>query len=273
MTRPVTGTALALALALVLPALADRAAAGTTWDGLKGDVFGATPILDGTGIVTLKAPRRPEDQRKVPIAVEAALTDGRTIRSLTVIVDENPSPVAARFRIGGERRQVSIAAKFRLNSETDVRAVVEANDGALYMVEQHVRFAGGQASCSAPPQGDPREIAETMGQMTLTHPEQQTKAAASQIRPRARLDVRHPNHTGMVLDQLTLLYIPLKIVERIEVRQGEDTVLDMEGSMTVSQDPSIDFDYEVNGAEEMKVRLQDSDGGVWQSTFPLGNGS
>jgi sulfur-oxidizing protein SoxY len=77
----------------------------------------------------------------------------------------------------------------------------------------------------------------------------------------------------MVLDQLTLLYTPLKIVDRLEVRQGDERVFEMEGSMTVSQDPSIDFDYEVNGAEEMKVRLEDSDGAVWQNAFPLGNGS
>lgn len=247
------------------------AAAGKTWDELKPDVFGATPIESGVGVITMKAPTRPDDQRKVPIAIEAQLPDGRTIKSLTVIVDENPSPVAARFHLGPNRRQVSIAAKFRLNSETDIRAVVEASDGALYMVEQHVRFAGGQASCSAPPQGDPKEIAETMGQMRLTH--ERSKVAASQLRPKAHLDVRHPNHTGMVLDQLTLLYTPLKIVDRLEVRQGDERVFEMEGSMTVSQDPSIDFDYEVNGAEEMKVRLQDSDGAVWQNTFPLGNGS
>lgn len=247
------------------------AAAGTAWDGLKLEVFGDALIRDGAGIVTLKAPTRPDDQRKVPIAVEAAFADGRTIKSLTVIVDENPSPVAARFHIGGARHQLHISAKYRLNSETDVRAVVEASDGALYMVAQHVRFAGGQASCSAPPQGDPKEIAETMGQMSLTHAP--SKLSASRIRPRARLDVRHPNHTGMVLDQLTLLYTPLNIVERLEVRQGDETVFDMQGSMTISQDPSIDFDYEVNGAEEMKVRLQDSDGGVWQRAFPLGDGS
>ncbi|MEW5964296.1 MAG: quinoprotein dehydrogenase-associated SoxYZ-like carrier [Pseudomonadota bacterium] len=262
----VTWIAAAASVSAVAPALA-----GKTWDDLKPEVFGATPIESGVGIVTLKAPTRPDDQRKVPIAIEAELPDGRTIKSLTVIVDENPSPVAARFHLGPNRRQVSIAARFRLNSETDVRAVVEASDGALYMVESHVRFAGGQASCSAPPQGDPKEIAETMGQMTLTH--ERSKVAASQLHPKARLDVRHPNHTGLVLDQLTLLYTPLRIVERLEVRQGDERVLDMEGSMTVSQDPSIDFDYEVNGAEEMKVRLQDSDGAVWQNAFPLGNGS
>lgn len=259
-------------VASAILATAGPASAGKTWDGLKAEVYGAQPILDGSAIITLKAPSRPDDQRKVPIAVDVALSDGRTIKGLTVIVDENPSPVAARFMFGGERHQIAIAAKFRLNSETDIRAVVEASDGALYMVEQHVRFAGGQASCSAPPQGDPKEIAETMGQMALTHPPS-AHGAATQIRRKAHLDVRHPNHTGMVLDQLTLLYTPLKIVERLEVRQGDQTVFDMQGSMTVSQDPSIDFDYELNGAEEMKVRLQDSDGGVWQNTFPLGGGS
>lgn len=247
------------------------ALAGPTWDGLKPDVFGDRAILDGRDVVELSAPARPDDQSIVPVAVNARLRDGRTIKSVSIIVDENPSPVAAVFTIGGKRPHIRLAANFRFNAETDVRAVIEASDGQLYMVERHVKFAGGQASCSAPPQGDPEEIRATMGQMKLVNA--QAPAAISQIEAKARLDLSHPNHTGMVLDQISLLYIPLRMVSQINVRQGDELVFSMAGSITLSQNPSIDFDYRVNGAHALDITVSDSDGATWQESFPIGHAS
>jgi sulfur-oxidizing protein SoxY len=257
------------ALALTAPAL--PASAGSAWDEIRPAVFGTRTLNPAGGIVELSAPARPEDQRAVPIAVEAAFKDGRTVRAVTLIVDENPTPVAAVFDIGGKRDHLKLATKLRLNAATDVRAIVEASDGQLYMADRFVKFAGGQASCSAPPQGDPQEIAANMGKMTL---EALGKpAAATPIEPSARLSISHPNHTGMVLDQLTLLYIPLRIVTDLEVMQGEERVLAMKGSMTLSQNPVLDFDYRVNGAETMRVLARDSDGASWEKSFPIGQGS
>jgi len=77
----------------------------------------------------------------------------------------------------------------------------------------------------------------------------------------------------MVLDQLTLLYIPLRIVTDLEVLQGDERVLAMKGSMTLSQNPVLDFDYRLNGAETLQVLVRDSDGASWEKTFPIGQGS
>ena len=175
------------------------------------------------------------------------------------------------FDIGGKRDRLKLATLMRLNAATDVRVIVEASDGALYMAERFVKFAGGQAACSAPPSGTPELIAANMGKMTF---EQARKAGAvTEITPQAKLKVSHPNHTGMVLDQLTLLYVPLRIVTDVEVVQGDERVFAMKGSITLSQDPVVDFDYRVNGAETMHVRVRDSDGASWEQSFPIGQGS
>ena len=124
---------------------------------------------------------RPLDQRAVPIEVEAKFADGRSVRAVTLIVDQNPTPVAARFDIGGKREHLKVSTLFRLNAGTDVRAIVEASDGQLYMAERFVKFAGGQAACSAPPSGSPEQIAATMGSMSLKPLGKQ--AAATRIAP------------------------------------------------------------------------------------------
>jgi sulfur-oxidizing protein SoxY len=259
------------AAALASFAWAASASAGSAWDDVQANVFAGRTVLPAGDVVKLSAPMRPKDQSHVPVAVEAAFEDGRTIRSLTLIVDQNPTPVAAVFEFGQERDKARIATELRLNAATEVRAIVEASDGRLYMADRFVKFAGGQASCSAPPQGDPQEIAANMGKMTF-EPMRKT-VAATEITPSARLRVSHPNHTGMVMDQITLLYTPLRIVSEMEVREGDERVFTMKGSMTLSQDPMIDFDYKVNGAERMHILVNDSDGASWQQSFPIGQGS
>lgn len=264
---------LALAAAVGFAFMGTNAAlAGRAWDEIQAGVFAGRTIQPAGDIVQLAAPFRPLDQRAVPIDVEARFADGRSVRGITLIVDENPSPVAARFDFGGAREHVHLSTKLRLNAATDVRAVIEASDGQLYMAERFVRFAGGQAACSAPPSGSPEEIAANMGKMSL-EPLSKKQAAATEIEPRARLKIMHPNHTGMVLDQLTLLYVPLRIITDLEVKQGEERVFAMQGSMTMAQDPVIEFDYRTNGATALRIEAHDSDGASWARDFPVGQGS
>lgn len=272
-TAPRLAAAVALAMTSfgLLATVADNAQAGKAWDEIRSGVFAGRTIQPAGGLVQLSTPFRPLDQRAVPIEVEATFADGRSVRGITLIVDENPSPVAARFDFGGTREHVHLATKLRLNAATDVRAVIETSDGQLYMAERFVRFAGGQAACSAPPSGSPEEIAATMGKMSLEPLDKQ--AAATRIEPRARLRIMHPNHTGMVLDQLTLLYVPLRILTDLEVRQGEERVFAMQGSMTMAQDPVVEFDYRTNGATALHVEARDSDGASWSRNFPIGHGS
>lgn len=259
----------ALALIALMPS--SPSVAGSTWNGLRSEVFGSRPIEDGAGLVVIKAPYRPDDVRAVPISIDARLPIGRSVRAVTLIVDENPSPVAAAFKFGGERSHVGLATKVRLNQESFIRAVVEDDQGRLSMVSTLVKFAGGQSACSAPPTGDPAEIAANMGKMKLAPAP--TKVAASQIDQRVRLDIRHPNHTGMALDQMTLLYIPLRVVSKLEVTKGGDRVFEMAGSITLSENPTIEFDFPGAGAEKLAVTMKDSDGAEWRHEFDVGPAS
>jgi sulfur-oxidizing protein SoxY len=247
------------------------ALAGSTFDDLRPAIVGDRVIKDGRGIVSVKAPYRPEDIRAVPLDVDATLTDGRTVRAVTLVVDNNPSPIAASFKFGPGRTHVGLGIKFRLNQQSDVRAIVEASDGTLYMTTQLVKFPGGQAACSAPPQTPPEETAANLGKMTLA--DVSSGIAASSINQRVRLALSHPNHTGMVLDQITLLYTPLKMVREVTIRQGDEPVFTMEGSIALNENPVIEFDYRRNGASNIAVTATDTDGASFQRSFPIGPNS
>lgn len=261
-------TAMAL---LIWTSSAAPAEASQSWPGIRQELYGDRVLHDGSAFITLKAPDRPDDQLRVPVGVNVEFRDGRTINSITLIIDENPTPVAAVFTIGPKRPKVGVASTFRFDAVTGVRAIVEASDGELYMSERHVRFTGGQSACAAPPNGSPEEIAAKMGQMQLG--ELTPKATSTNQLSRVRVDISHPNHTGMVKDQITLLYIQLMLLDKVSVLQGSDKVLDIKGSMSFSQDPTFEFDFLTNGAEELTIDAKDTDGREWHKEFPLGPGS
>ena len=68
------------------------------------------PILDGSGLVILDAPRRAEDSAIVPIGMRVNFPgdDKRTLQSLTLVIDENPAPVAGTFTVGPRSGVTSI---------------------------------------------------------------------------------------------------------------------------------------------------------------------
>jgi sulfur-oxidizing protein SoxY len=254
--------ATALSCTAAVPAFA-----GNAWDEIRGSVFGDKKIEDGRGLITLGAPNRPEDMRVVPITIDTAFKDGRTVKAVSFILDENPTPVVAVFHMGAGRDAVSLKSNFRVDRQSDVRAVVEASDGHLYMVSQLIKYAGGQASCSAPPTGDPAEIAANMGKMQLS--EVKVADAATPAFGRAKLDLNHPNHTGMVMDQQTLLYTLMNMISEVSVRQGDEVVFTAEGSIALSQNPQIEFDFKRGGSQEFEVTFKDTNGGVWTKKFQI----
>src|SRR5215207_10017036 len=157
----------ALAMLAGLGQGADTLAQGEdAWKGFRGDVFGERPIRENSPVMLLTAPARAEDAALVPVEVRAALPPGdpRTITKITLIVDENPAPVAANFRLGPERREAYLSTRVRVNAYSFVRAIAETSDGELHMVARYVKAAGG---CSAPALKDEDESMAKLGEMRL----------------------------------------------------------------------------------------------------------
>jgi sulfur-oxidizing protein SoxY len=229
------------------------------WKGFRGDVFGDRPIRENSPVVLLTAPARAEDAALVPVEVRAALPPGdpRTITKITLIVDENPAPVAANFRLGPERRETHLSTRLRINAYSFVRVIAETSDGELHMGARYVKAAGG---CSAPALKDEDESMAKLGEMRL----RAAAAAGEAGLSRAQLMIRHPNYSGLQMNQITRHYIPAKFVDRIVVMQGGELVFEMEGGISLSEDPVIGFDYKSDGAP-LRVRARDTDGRAFET--------
>ena len=264
-----------LAVIIVMFALAFPAAlparAGSAWNEIAPALFGDRTIEDGRPVIDFTAPYRAMDQRAVPIAIDAGFADGRSVTSITLVIDENPMPVAAIFRFPARRERVSLGTNIRLDQPSAARVVVEASDGRLYMTETYIK-ASGIGVCAAPPMGDQAVAMEHIGEMRLT--ELTTgDARATRFKRRVQLEISHPQNTGMQMNQVTMIYVPLRFVRTVEVRQGDEKLFDLEASMSLSENPRIVFEYQRGVAIDLSVRVQDTSDAVWQQEFAIESNS
>lgn len=243
------------------------------WPDLVRDVFNGRDLADGASVIAIEMPYRAEDAAVVPVTLRTTLPpgDSRTVKSITLVIDQNPAPVAATFQPGPG--VTMIATRVRVDSYTNVHAVAELSDGRLYATAVYVKASGG---CSAPTAKNAEEAKAGLGQMRFR---QFTAAAAagSQTRtdgpasaPReAQVMIRHPNNSGLQRDQVTLLYIPAFFVREIRIWQGDELVLAVDSGISMSEDPNIRFNYRPNGAAQFRVEAVDSDGHTYRSEWPV----
>src|SRR3982074_3367766 len=146
---PGIGIAIGMLISAVTGALAQSSTAKDPWPELASNIFNGRPIADGTSMLAIEMPDRAEDAAIVPLTLRATLapTETRRIASFTIVIDENPAPVAATFTIGPGAVVPVISTRVRVNSYTNVHAVAELSDGKLYAVKTYVNASGG---CSAP---------------------------------------------------------------------------------------------------------------------------
>jgi sulfur-oxidizing protein SoxY len=234
-----------------------------TWNNIKGDIFKDRPILDGAGLVMLDAPRRAEDAAIVPIGMRVNFggDDKRTLKSLTLVIDENPAPVAGIFTVGPHSGVTSISTRVRVDSYSYVRLVAELSDGKLYGVKTFVKASGG---CSAPAAANADATKSMLGQMKFRTFRQEANAT-----PEAQIMLRHPQNSGLQMDQLTRLYVPPFFIEDLKIWQGDELVVEMDGGIAISEDPNIRFNFAPNGAGNFRVEATDTSKHIFRDEWSV----
>jgi sulfur-oxidizing protein SoxY len=235
------------------------------WPGLVEDIFKNRAMNDGGGMIAIEMPYRAEDAAIVPVTLRVKLPPGdtRRVRAITLVIDQNPAPMAARFELGQDSSVSEISTRVRVNSYTDVHAVAELSDGELYMTKTYVKASGG---CSAPAAKNADEAKARLGQMRFRQFAKSGEGPASGARE-AQIMIGHPNNSGLQMDQLTHLYIPPFFVNELRVWQDDSLVLAMEGGISISEDPNIRFTYVPNGAKRFRVEAKDTEGHVFQNEW------
>jgi sulfur-oxidizing protein SoxY len=235
------------------------------WPGLVQDIFNSRPMNDGSDVIAIEMPSRAEDAAIVPVTLRSKLTpdDVRRLRSITMVIDENPAPMAAKFEFGSDARVSEISTRVRINSYTNVHAVAELSDGKLYMVKTYVKASGG---CSAPAGKNIEEAKARIGQMKYRQFARAEDGPSNGTRE-AQVMIGHPNNSGLQMDQITHLYIPAFFVDKLDLWQDDSPVLSMEGGISISEDPNFRFTYVSNGAKTFRAEARDTSGHVFKKEW------
>ena len=220
------------------------------WKKLKSSLFENRPMSGDA--LELVAPMRAEDGAVVPIAIRARLSQSskRYVKRLYLIVDNNPSPVAATIELTPESGRADIETRIRVEQYSYVRAVAELSDGTLAAQARFVKASGG---CSAPAGGD-TEAAGRIGRMRLA-----VGAGGAYGEPvAAQLMVNHPNHSGLAMDQLTRLYTPAYFVRSVKVSYAGKPVFSAEVDFSISENPYFRFYFVPHAPGDLKAEVIDT---------------
>lgn len=274
-TRPEVGLRILcifMSLVFIGPVLAGgpdarEQASRQTWDQqLKPEIYGDREIHEGAknNVIEINAPFRAEDAADVPLTVRSLIpnNEDRYIREVKIYIDRNPVPWVGTFNFTPKSGRADLAMRVRVDDFTYIRAIAETSDGELYMAQTYIRSMGG---CSAPPGAAAEESRELMGQMRL-----RTFGEIKFGEPNlAQLQIRHPNITGLAIDQRTRVRPPAHYVRHIKVDYEGKTVMTADLTFAISLDPTFRFFFVPDQQGEFTVTAVDTRDQTWEQSIPL----
>jgi sulfur-oxidizing protein SoxY len=224
------------------------------WQKVRTSLFQSRPIVTtGNDVISLEAPVRAEDAAIVPIAIKARFAQSATryIDKVYLIIDNNPSPIAAIFQFTPLSGRADIETRVRIDQYTHVRAIAETNDGKLYMTTHFVKASGG---CSAPPAKDAQAALASLGRMKFRV--EDTAAVNQPVL--AQLMISHPNASGLAMDQVSRLFAPAHFVRQVRVSYDGQLVMAADVDFSISENPNFRFYFLPHGNGELRAELVDS---------------
>ena len=232
------------------------------WEKLRGQLFGPRPIQTAASQVQLIVPLRAAYGASVPVKIVSKLpqTPALHVRRMHVLVDKNPSPVAAVLELTTEVGQADFETRLRVDEYSHVRVVSELSNGELHMDSRYVKVSGG---CSAPPN---RDQLHNIGKTQFKLPEGLKLNAPTPV----DVQVVHPNDTGFELNHITVMYIPPHFVRSIKVSYDGRRIFDAELDFSVSENPSLRFNFVPHGSGVLKAEVEDSKEGRYSGSLAVG---
>jgi sulfur-oxidizing protein SoxY len=227
--------------------------ASVIWQKVRADLFPAATIAAGESVIVLETPKRAEDAAIVPVAIRAKFpqSSDRYIQKLWLIIDNNPSPIAAVFQLTPESGRADIETRMRVEQYTYVRAIALTSDGKLYMVSNYVKASGG---CSAPASKDAEAAKANVGKMRIRVDE----ALVADRPARAQVMISHPNDSGLAMDQVTRTYAVPHFVRSVEVRHNGKLIMSADVDFSISENPNFRFYFLPGSGGELDVKVIDN---------------
>jgi sulfur-oxidizing protein SoxY len=255
---------LALGVAPVAAAQNENPDDDIVWIKLHASVFADAPIERGDGVVELDTPKRADDATVVPVAIRTRLAQSSEhfIETIWLIVDNNPSPVAAIFHFTPQSGRADVETRIRVEQYTHVRAIARTNDGRLFMATNYVKASGG---CTAPAGNDPASALATLGRMRM-------KVDGTPVPGRpilAQLMISHPNDSGLAMDPIARTYAAPHFVRTVEVTYAGKPVMRADVDFSISENPNFRFYFTPGSGGQLEATIVDNEDQAFSTAISL----
>ncbi|MCB2125988.1 MAG: quinoprotein dehydrogenase-associated SoxYZ-like carrier [Rhodobacteraceae bacterium] len=233
------------------------------WPDIRAQLYGVRALDPAGGVIALDAPYRTADDARTVVGVALVAPPGLRIGAVTLVLDENPMPVSAILRLVEPLPRFRFETTLRINGPTPVHVIAETADGQLFMAEGFVKTSG-QGACAAPPGTDPEAALATLGEMTIgigAATAADPLGALSGAQMDLTLGLSHPSHSGMQMDQITLLFIPMRHVEDVRIDLDGKPYAEITGSISLSENPEMTLSIPAD-TRGIDVTMTDTDGTV-----------
>jgi sulfur-oxidizing protein SoxY len=241
-----------------------------SWPDLRDELYGQQLLMQTGNTISIDAPYRSDMDSRTQIGATVSAPEGQMLDSVTVILDENPMPVSVVFSFEQPVSSFFFDLTMRVNGPTPLHVVARTARGQLFVADTFVKTSG-QGACSAPPGTDPELAMATIGNMAVGVQELSQKPRLLQttlVKSEAAdlgdsklmdLTIQHPSHSGMQMDQISLLYIPARYIDTITVDLDGAPFVAITGSISLSENPRISLSIPAY-AQSIDVTLTDTGG-------------
>ena len=220
------------------------------WPHIKEKMF-KNKTIEEVNFLKIDGPARASSGAQVPINIKLTKSD-INIEKISLIIDSNPVQLGATYYLTKNTQNLDLSTRIRLETDSFVRVVGEDSKGKLYMSKVAIRASGG---CS--------------GYMNSADPEHTTDLGKILIKSKAKYittRIKHPNFTGLQRDSFTGWYVPEWIVNKVKYDFNGESILVVEGGISISQDPYLKFNFTPEKKGTMTISATDTKGETFLKT-------
>ena len=257
------GASAALLLAFNTAAWAE--ASDQLWPVVK-EAFFTNRNIEEVDFIKITGPKRAESGAQVPvtISIDKPKSDANAIKSLYVIVDANPIPLAATYHLNEALGKFELSTRIRMETDSYIHVVGEAADGKLYMSKVAIRAAGG---CGGTVDNDEAAVRATAGKIKL-QVENPIKVGQETS---TTFIIKHPMRTGLQRDLVSQGYVPAFYIQKAAFTFNNKPVMNVDFGVGTSEDPYLRFSFVPDAPGVLQVKAEDNEGTAFSNQVTLTN--
>jgi sulfur-oxidizing protein SoxY len=224
------------------------------WPVVREAFFGERPMEEAP-FITFVAPHRAESGAQVPleISIDQTQSDANAIKTLYILVDSNPIPLAATYHLTDKLGKFKLATRIRMEMDSYIRAVGETANGKLYLGSVEIRAAGG---CGGTVDGDETQIRAAAGKIKM-NVESPAKFGEPNM---TTFIIKHPMRTGLQRDLVSQGFVPAFYIQKAAFTYNNEPVMNVDFGVGTSEDPYLRFNFIPQGPGVLEVKAEDNEG-------------